>query len=191
VAWSRTTYLDTDDLLYFRSSHGPVVQRLRVREYGAAADVTSAPAFDGPSVLELKTTRSGSRRRKVRWWTDAATIERALSGDPPATCPTPLVRHLARPLRPRVMTLYRRLAFVGEEPFGIRITVDLDLRFVRPDGEVLAQHEEAIVEAKIMGKEPGWLVDFLAAVGSAQPISKFRTGMLLLAPEAPHTYAGA
>jgi hypothetical protein len=73
----------------------------------------------------------------------------------------------------------------------IRITVDLDLRFARPDGEVLARHGQAIVEAKIVGDEPPWLAEFLAAIGSAQPVSKFRTGMLLLAADPPLACTGA
>src|SRR3954468_23684645 len=45
LSFTRTTYLDTDDLSYFRSCEGPVARRLRIREYAVAASLTETPVL--------------------------------------------------------------------------------------------------------------------------------------------------
>jgi hypothetical protein len=181
VAWTRTTYLDTAENRYFLASERAVVQRLRVREYGSAPDLESAPRFSGLSSLELKVTH-GCRRKKVRWWAPSDLVTGAISGerDALACCPRILRRHLRRALRPRVVTWYRRLAFTTATPSQVRLTIDLDLRFTRPDGRLLASWDSAVVEAKSSGEPPAWLAAVLGRLGDPQAFSKFRAGMLLL-----------
>src|SRR5262245_64858579 len=65
VAYTRTTYFDTDDSVYLRSCDGPIARRLRLREYAMAASLEDAPIRSGLACLELK-QNAGTARSKVR-----------------------------------------------------------------------------------------------------------------------------
>ena len=65
ISYTRTTYLDTDDLTYFRTGDGEPARRLRVREYAIAATAKDAPVLSGVAFVELK-EHDGPTRRKVR-----------------------------------------------------------------------------------------------------------------------------
>ena len=65
VSYTRTTYFDTDQLLYFRSCQGPLARRLRVREYAMAASLDDDPVLSGIAFVELK-QNAGTARSKVR-----------------------------------------------------------------------------------------------------------------------------
>jgi hypothetical protein len=65
IAYTRTTYFDTEDLTYFRSCQGPVARRLRLREYALAPDLGQTPTLTGACYLELK-QNEGDARSKLR-----------------------------------------------------------------------------------------------------------------------------
>ena len=73
VAYTRTTYLDSDDFAYLRSCDGPVGERLRIREYAAAPDFDSPPSSTGRCFLELKQS-AGPVRAKRRFAAPAEVI---------------------------------------------------------------------------------------------------------------------
>src|SRR2546428_6833676 len=74
LSFTRTTYLDTDDLAWFRKPAGGVERRLRVRQYARAFGENDAPRLDAGCCLELKES-SGSERRKLRFFADARVID--------------------------------------------------------------------------------------------------------------------
>src|SRR5262245_66405458 len=57
IAYTRTTYFDTDDSRYLRSCDGPIARRLRLREYAMAASLEDAPVLSALACLELKQGR--------------------------------------------------------------------------------------------------------------------------------------
>ena len=65
ISYTRTTYLDTDDLAYFRAGEGAPARRLRIREYAVAATAKDAPVLSGVAFVELK-QHDGPARSKVR-----------------------------------------------------------------------------------------------------------------------------
>lgn len=193
VAWARTTYLDTEDLLLFRSRADRVARRLRVREYASAEAIGDPPVLTGDCALELKES-IGELRAKARFFDRPARIWRlagcgcsAIHTSDPAL--QAIARHLARgDLRPRVTTLYRR-ASLSAEGGAVRITIDHDLGYFRPPrggaaGEPAEPPDQIgacaakILEVKSSIEPPAWLRDALAGLTEAEGLSKFELATL-------------
>ena len=120
ISYTRTTYLDTDDLTYFRSGPGQPARRLRVREYAVATTPKDAPMLSGVAFVELK-EHDGPARRKIRLAASPAEIAQLLANRKagPSSNMTAgqaeLARELARPtMAPRLATWYRRLCLTAE-----------------------------------------------------------------------------
>jgi hypothetical protein len=203
IAYTRTTYFDTDDLAYLRSCSGPIARRLRVREYAFAATTGDTPILAGPAYLELK-QNVGETRAKVRIAASPEIITRILEegwstlpgerelGDQLAglrAIQKELCRH---PVRPRIATWYRRVSLCGEAG-RVRVTLDDDLTFFRPQplgrsgepvllaGETVAYGPARVLEVKYTGSPPLWLEAATLALTPAPRFSKFRTGMMAFA----------
>lgn len=171
LTYVRTTYYDTPDLAYFRSSSGPVARRLRVREY-ACPDGEELPT---PEVcyLELKQS-AGGRRAKTRVALRPDEVAAQLEGFP-------------EPLAPYVASLYRRRALTDER---VRVTLDDGLLFCRPRplgspfsdlavDDVIARCPALVLEVKLAGDPPSWLARILDLLSEAIGFSKFMFGMEL------------
>jgi hypothetical protein len=189
VAFTRTTYLDTENLDFFRGDGGGTTRRVRVREYALAPDRDEPARLTGLCVLELKQT-VGSRRTKVRHIASPRGIAEILeTQEATHGCPREIGDVLrAGPLAPCVATWYRRLAFSGVDT-SVRVTLDLDLTFCRPaplgeagepavPGEVLAAFPRCVLEVKWAFDAPPWLRRALRPLSPAWTFSKFHTGML-------------
>ena len=88
ISYTRTTYLDTDDLTYFRTGDGAPARRLRIREYAVATTPKDTPILSGVAFIELK-EHDGPARRKVRLAASPAEIAQP-AGRAPGW---PAVRH--------------------------------------------------------------------------------------------------
>ena len=64
IAYTRTTYFDTDDSVYLRSCDSAIARRLRLREYAMAASMEDSPVLSY-RVSGLK-QNAGTVRSKVR-----------------------------------------------------------------------------------------------------------------------------
>jgi hypothetical protein len=170
VAWARTTYLDTPDERYLRTSAGGSRLRVRLRQYAAAADYDDPPRAAAGTWLEVKRS-AGLERRKVRVRMSEPEIAAVLRGG----------------LAPQVTTWYRRRSFAGH---GLRLTVDQDIAFCRPSlpvaagalaepGDLLAREVRAVLEVKSAGGQglPEWLFDALAALPADAGYSKLRAAV--------------
>ena len=203
VSYTRTTYFDTNDLLYFRSGEGSPARRLRVREYAVAATPSEAPVLSGVAFIELK-EHEGSARRKVRLAATPAEIAqlvgehgrdgsgRALAAGAAAALEV-IARELALPtMSSRLGTWYRRLCLTADGR-RVRITVDENLTFCRPQPiglpgtaaaprsrEVVAAFPARVLEVKHSGEMPTWLCTALASLQPARSFSKFQMGMTAL-----------
>jgi hypothetical protein len=204
LAFTRTTYLDTPDLAYFRSFEDGVARRLRVREYAVASTLRELPLLSGLCCIELKQS-TGSARSKVRFSAPARTLRRVLAGeaqfeiddDSPAqlmALATLRAELAAHRVAPCLTTWYRRTCLTGEDG-RVRITLDQDLSFCPPqelgeDGDpvalpsVVAHWPSRILEVKHFGEEPAWLARAIAPLTAAPSFSKFRVGMIALQREA-------
>lgn len=196
VAYSRTTYLDTDRQDYFRSGDGrdPIHVRLRIREYAAASGPFDDPVLTGRSFLELK-ENVGAVRRKVRFAAAARTIERIVKRPAGAGDPSGLSPLIARRLRqdrpePRVTTWYRRASF-ADAPERVRITIDDAIRICKPSWpgqagtaaeppDTIAGIGGLIVELKYSGDPPDWLARAVAILPPANRLSKFALAMTVV-----------
>jgi hypothetical protein len=197
VAYSRTTYLDTADLAYFRSCDGPVSRRVRIREYASARGFDDAPTLTGLCVLELKEA-AGPLRTKSRFTSPPAVISHIVRyrGETPLLERPPLDQlHALRAvqsclvtdnLTPMLTTWYRRASLSGEGG-RVRITLDEGIKFCRPCeiGEAGNSAEPTdligfgpgrVVEVKYVGEPPAWLARALTGLTEAN-FSKFRVGM--------------
>lgn len=170
VAWARTTYLDTADERYLRTSATGSRLRVRVRQYAAALDPIDPARATAGVWLEVKRS-AGLERRKVRVRMSAPEIAAVLRGG----------------LVPQVTTWYRRRSFAGD---GLRLTVDQDIAFCRPalpvaEGEIaqpgglLAREARAVLEVKSAGAQglPEWLFHALAALSADAGYSKLRAAV--------------
>lgn len=199
VAYTRTTYFDTDDSQYLQSCAGPVARRLRLREYAMAASLEDAPILSAVACLELK-QNAGTARSKVRLQATPTLlrhlIERHGQRDPafsslePLSALATLARELAIPtMAPRLTTWYRRAAMTAESG-RLRITLDERLTFCRPQNvgvvgaevspspaDVIAPGPARILEIKHWGDRPVWLTWALTGLQPAHDFSKFRIGM--------------
>ena len=203
IAYTRTTYFDTEDSFYLRSCHGPVARRLRLREYAMAASLEDAPVLSPAACLELK-QNSGTARSKVRIQASPTLlrllIERRGQRDPafealePLSALATLQQELAIPsIAPRLTTWYRRAAMTAEAG-RLRITLDEHLTFCRPQiigvvgaevspspADVIAAGPARILEIKYWGDQPLWLARALDGLEPAHGFSKFRMGMAAIA----------
>ncbi len=201
VAYARTTYLDTPQLRYLRSSASGVAKRLRIREYASAPDRETPPILTGECFLELKES-ADSLRSKCRFSAPPEVIaalvqsggELVLAGDDQQGALGALVALLREDApAPRMTTWYRRVSRSGEGG-RVRITVDDGLCFARPRPvgmpgrlaapaleDVVATVEGRVVEVKYRGEAPGWLVEALRLLPESLGFSKFLAGMTALA----------
>jgi VTC domain len=198
ISYTRTTYLDTDDLTYFRTGEGAPARRLRIREYAVAATAKDAPILSGVAFVELK-EHDGPARRKVRLAASPAEIAQLLADRElgPTSNMTAgqaeLARELALPtMSPRLATWYRRLCLTADAR-RVRITLDENLTFCRPqpigdagslaaprEREVIAAFPARVLEIKHCGEMPFWLGPALESLQPADSFSKFRMGMTAL-----------
>ena len=203
VAYTRTTYFDTDDSVYLQSCSGPIARRLRLREYAMAASLEDAPILSALACLELK-QNTGTARSKVRLQATPTLlrqlIERRGQLDPalealgPLSALATLSQQLAIPsMAPRLTTWYRRASMTAESG-RLRITLDERLTFCRPQNigvvgaevspspaDVIAPGPARILEIKHWGARPVWLTWALAGLQPAHDFSKFRIGMAAMA----------
>jgi hypothetical protein len=203
IAWTRTTYLDDDELSLLKTSEGPVQRRMRVREYAAAPGIHDAPVLTGVAFLELKAT-SGSSRLKARQAAAFPVLQQLLGGLRPddaycaefaALSDPALVEPLrSGALRPRVSTWYRRASLAAEER-RVRITYDEGLVFAAPcpaaaagtraEPTALRGHGPSrLLEVKLAGPSPSWLTDATRDLAEARSLSKYHLAMT--APQALH-----
>lgn len=173
VSFSRTTYFDTPDLAYYRSCSGPVLRRVRVREYAIAPDPEGPPRRVEHCYLELKQSNA-SMRSKVRLRLQPEEVARELASLTDAS------------LAPCVTTWYRRRALVGDG--GLRVTLDDMLLLCRPlpvgspfhrfdDQSILGSGPAIVLECKSTNVPPAWMIDALAGMREELGFSKFVLGM--------------
>jgi hypothetical protein len=199
IAYTRTTYFDTDDSRYLRSCEGAVARRLRLREYAMAASLEDVPVLSSTACLELK-QNTGTARSKVRIQASPTLlrqlIERRGQRDPafaslePLSALATLEAELAtHSIAPRLTTWYRRASLTAE--LGrLRITLDERLTFCRPQivgivgaevapsaADVVAPGPARILEIKYWGDRPEWLARALEGLEPAHGFSKFKMGM--------------
>jgi VTC domain len=201
LAFARTTYLDTDDLIYYNSSREQVRRRLRVREYAAASEPDDEPILTGVCALELKETE-GVMRSKARLVAPADVIAFILDsgGSAPPAWKDRLSRMRAfgaiqESLRfdipsPRVTTFYRRASLAVPDG-NVRITLDEGARYCRPvrlgkvgdpatPPEPVADGPRRILEIKTLGTPPTWLTAAMDAARlepAPESFSKFTAAM--------------
>ncbi len=198
VLYTRTTYLDTEDRRYFRSSAEDVVTRLRIREYASSPRPIDPPDLSGDCFFEVK-SHVGSLRTKLRFAGSPEAIEKLVSsggekldGFPRSVTESENFRYLRRLLTkdrptPCLTTFYRRVVLVGNgEP--IRLTIDEGVRFSPPTGigypeasavprAVVGYVDGYVLEAKVPEKLPSWFDEALGSDQREIDFSKFRTGM--------------
>lgn len=171
VTYHRTTYFDTPDHAYYRGT-GPVATRVRVREYATAAHDGEALQLMRPCFLELKQSAHGLRK-KARMEIEGPDL------------PGQLVRFCGNGLLPCLTTWYRRSALTDDSE-GIRMTLDMDIRYCAPEdigGPCRAPATEfgrastLVLEIKTWGPLPSWLRALVLRLEEAAEFSKFRAGM--------------
>jgi hypothetical protein len=201
IAYTRTTYLDTDDLLYYQSSREMVKRRLRVREYAASSGPEDAPTLTGVCALELKES-TGIMRSKARLVAPADVIAFILDSGglaPPAwrerLSGMRAFSAIQESLRfdvpvPKVTTFYRRASLIGHGGC-VRITLDEGAKYCRPvrlgnvgqpavPSEPVADGPRRILEVKTIGEPPGWLSSALETARleeAPESFSKFSAAM--------------
>jgi hypothetical protein len=199
IAYTRTTYFDTDDAVYLDSCDGPIARRLRLREYAMAASLEDAPVLSSIACLELKQT-VGTARSKVRLQASPTLLRRlielrgqrdtAIASLEPLSALATMEQELAiATMAPRLTTWYRRAAMTAESG-RLRITLDERLTFCRPQNvgvvgaeiapnpdDVIAPGPARILEIKHWGDRPVWLAWALHGLEPAHRFSKFKMGM--------------
>lgn len=197
VTWNRTTYLDTHDFAYLRSTRpGGIARKLRVREYASAPSALERPRLSGLCYLELKET-GGTFRSKTRVRVEPGLLLRMLERPDFAKAElSPTVQAFQRLLLadrpvPKLTTWYRRITRVSSDR-SLRITIDSDICFAEPmiiglesalsaaPPSPIGRVPFSVVEVKSGGDLPGWLRDALAPLHEVQEFSKFRRGMAAL-----------
>jgi hypothetical protein len=204
VAFTRTTYLDTLDWRYLRSS-GEVLRRLRIRQYAGAPDDGVPPRLTGLCFLEYKES-AARRRRKARLRIFPEDIE-AILHDPQASLAAyrhrdtdaadVLLREMASvTLAPQLMTWYRRQSLV-DAGGSVRVTLDTEIAFCPPleSGAMsgresydcapvrsVGQAPACLLEIKYEREAPDWLVTAVRMLGAppAVRLSKYVLGMQIL-----------
>ena len=198
IAYTRTTYFDTEGLHLLGTGWKGPLRRLRLREYAGAADLSRPAVLTGQRYLELKES-AGTWRSKVRHALSEAEAEALLRGMPlPEGSLAAWVKQAAsEPVRPWVTAWYRRSTYASREP-GVRLTLDEELLFALPPRNCAAGQEakplwrlgqapSVLLEVKWRGPTPPWLEQVLRGVESfAATGTKFERGMSLrLAMAAP------
>lgn len=185
VEFNRTTYFDTADLAFLRSSRTGLARKLRVREY-ASACAEGVPPEPTRAFLELKES-GGGFRSKTRVRLDATIA--ALLETAPESPSLSMFRRLFAEQRPVPMltTRYRRVRRnCLESP--VRVTVDSEVCFMTPvePGSPIdfrrraVRFSHAIVEVKAASEIPPWLLAELDPASEEGTFSKFEHGMRLL-----------
>ena len=202
IAYTRTTYFDTDDSLFLRSCDGAIARRLRLREYAVAASLEDAPVLSSMACLELK-QNAGTARSKVRLQATPTVLRQLIEcrgrRDPafaslePLSALATLEQELAIPtMAPRLTTWYRRASMTAESG-RLRITLDERLTFCRAQivgvvgaevaphpSDIIAPGPARILEIKYWGKPPVWLSWALEGLEPEHGFSKFKMGMAAL-----------
>lgn len=205
VAFARTTYLDTPDWRYLRSSAAEVSRRLRIRQYAGAPDDGVPARLTGLCFLEYKESAAGLRR-KARLQILPYDIA-ALLADPAAI----LVAYRHRDgdaadvllgemagarLAPQLMTWYRRQSMLDAAGL-VRVTLDTEITFgpaLPPDamsrmdghgcapGRGVGQAPECLLELKYDRAPPDWLAAAVGLLGAppAVRLSKYVMGMQII-----------
>ena len=179
-------YYDTPDArLIRRSLEKPVYkEKLRLRCYGAARE-------DTPVFLELKKKYKGVVYKR-RITMDLGRAEACLAGDlqlPDSQIGREIdyfLRFYSR-IRPAMYLSYLRHAYVGREDPGLRVTLDTDVCFrtrdltlaLPPDGEMLLEPGQHLMEVKTAEAMPLWLVHEITQLG-IQKISFSKYGAAYL-----------
>ena len=201
VAYTRTTYLDTDGLDFLGTCHSGQAERLRLREYAGAAHLAEAPVLTGKRFLELKRNH-GERRTKVRLPVTEAEARAVLDGQPLPVdgAASRLLRQASlTPVRPWVTAWYRRTT-LATVSCDVRITLDEGLVFALPpdtssDGALAVPTRlvgrappATVVEVKWKRDAPSWLEEALWGLSSHETAaSKFEQGMRALLEDARPT----
>jgi hypothetical protein len=199
IAYTRTTYFDTDDSVFLRSCDGPIARRLRLREYAMAASLEDAPILSAIACLELK-QNAGTARSKVRLQASPTLLRHLIElrgrRDPsfeslePLSALATLGKELSiAGIAPRLTTWYRRASMTAESG-RLRITMDERLTFCRAQivgvvgaevapspTDVIAKGPARILEVKHWGDRPLWLSWALDGLEPAREFSKFKMGM--------------
>jgi hypothetical protein len=196
VAFTRTTYLDTDDFEFLRSSGEAISRRLRVREYAASSNPDEEPVLSGICFLEFKES-AGPIRSKARFAAPAEAIAEIIeSGGSRPRAWAGMLRQLKTfqsilgylregRLKPCLTTWYRRAALSGEKG-RLRVTLDEGIAFCRPlwcvsepvrPKSVLSVGPGRVLEVKYRGEPPGWLAAQMDKLPESPAFSKFRVGM--------------
>lgn len=202
ISFTRTTYFDTDDAAYFRSCETAVARRMRVREYALAATLGDPPALGDVCFLELK-QHAGDARSKIRLSAPSAVLAKLLRQQGTFDAEAAGLQGLAAlraiqdelitggTVRPRLTTWYRRSCMTAEAG-RVRITLDEDLTFCRPQalgmpGQIVgpegavAHGPARVLEIKHYGETPAWLPRAIEGLNAATTFSKFRMGMTAIA----------
>jgi len=175
-------YYDTDTWeLARRSIEKPVYkEKLRVRSYGV-------PTSGDKVFIELKKKYDGVvyKRRTVM---DCEKAEEYLAGDlrySPCTQIGNEIEYFQNRYRaePKVYLAYDRISFAGMDDPNLRITFDRNIRFRDYEldlrkgdfGEWLLPADKVLMEIKIPGTTPLWLVQLLSAL-DARPTSFSKYG---------------
>lgn len=188
VAFVRTTYFDSDEQELFRSQRR---RRIRLREYAGAPGADGIATLTGVCAFELKESSDGLRR-KTRVLADRAELMRLLRRGPGRAVDPALAQAAAQVrsgrLRPRLTTFCHRRSLGGD---GVRVTLDDRLVFARPvrlgragepaePPDVVGRGPQLILEVKLSGEAPGWLVDAAGDLLAMSRFSKFKGGMLAI-----------
>lgn len=165
-------YYDTPDWRLIRASlEKPVYkEKLRLRTYGDADP-------DSPAFVELKKKYRGIvyKRRTAMPLRDAYAW---LSGERQPEKKDQIHREIdwflrIYPLHPAVLLSYDRIALVGKEDPGLRVTFDSSLRWKDRDlrlegrgpGTLLLPRTSVLMEVKVSGALPLWLCRIFGELG--------------------------
>ena len=181
-------YYDTPDARIIRKSlEKPVYkEKLRLRCYGVAGK-------DTPVFLELKKKYKGVvYKRRITMGLNKA--EACLAGE--MTLPDDQIGReidyfcrFYEGIAPAMYLSYARVAYVGKEDPGLRLTLDTDVIFrtgdlslsVPPSGEALLEPGQHLMEVKTPEAMPLWLVREITRLGIQKiSFSKYGTAYLRL-----------
>lgn len=200
INYNRTTYLDTADFRFLRSSETGTARKLRIREYASAPLETVVPTLLPVCFLELKESRDGTRA-KTRLQSDAASLARLMAGEDVGISPESDAYRMFRELIqrdrpvPTVTSWYCRTSRISQDR-SVRVTVDSGLCFTEPvdpgtaptsafPEHAIARVPFSIVEVKTTGDVPPWLLSELGLLDEVPGFSKFEQGMAHLLGAAP------
>jgi len=191
-------YYDTPDYRLIRKSiEKPVYkEKLRLRSYGRATE-------DGTVFLELKKKYDGivyKRRISLK----ESEAEQYLSGEAPLPKSGQIEREIDYfrwyygTLQPAMYLCYDRIAWYSADDPNLRITFDRNIRFRQgdhsleslPGGRQLLDVGQSLMEIKVAGAMPLWLVDILNEANIRKtPFSKYGKAYSILLEEMlyPHT----